>query len=291
LYQRIKLEKGLGNKEIPLMRCRIVSTSLLTGFTKPIIILPNKQFNTDELEMIFRHELLHYKRGDLFIKLVSAIALSLHWFNPIVYLMCSAIQTECEASCDEAVLQDIGADNKQFYAELIVEMVGMKKTPTMLSTCFYGGKRSLKRRLDSILEYTYKVRKPAYIVLLVIIMMSLMSGSVFAFSFRDVSSEPVPQNDVIDHLSETVDVNKPVYQIDVTDRDTRPENPPITFTRAVEIAKEHVQVGGDGWFDQVSMDFEKGQWVWEVELKFESDLEVEVCIDIITGEVLDVEWD
>lgn len=270
LYQDIMREKGLENKKIPLIRCNLVSTSMLTGFLNPIIILPDKQFTTDELEMIFRHELIHHKRGDLYIKLLSAIAISIHWFNPVVYLMCSAIQTECEASCDEAVLLEMGEASKLFYAELIVEMVGKKRTATMLSTCFYGGKKSLKRRLGSIMEDTSRARKPAYAGLLLIIMMSMMSGSVFAFSLVEIP----PQN-----IASSVEFN-----FDVTDRSVRPVNPPVTFYRAVEIAMAHA--GEGAWLDEVSMDFERGMWVWEIEFGFDCGSEVEIYVDIITGEVL-----
>jgi beta-lactamase regulating signal transducer with metallopeptidase domain len=269
LYRSILREKGLENKKIELVRCNFVSTSMLTGFFNPIIILPAKEFSADELEMIFRHELIHYKRGDMITKLISTFAISLHWFNPIAYLMCSAMQTECEASCDESVLRDIGNDSKQFYAELIVEMVGRKKPATMLSTCFYGGKKSLKRRLDSIMDGTLKMRKPAYVGLLCIVFMSVMSGSVFAFSIH----ERLPV----------------IINIDITDRATRPMNPPITFYRAVEIATEYI--GEDFWLEEVSMDFERGRWIWEVEVEFDDNSEAEVHIDIITGEVLWVDWD
>ena len=186
LFHAIKKEKGFRDDEIGLIKCSFVSTSLLTGFTKPMILLPEKYFDKDELEMIFRHELIHYKRKDLLIKLLSVLAISIHWFNPIVYWMCNAIQTESEASCDEAVLYDIGEENRRFYAELIIEMVGSKKTAAMLSTCFYGGKKSLKRRLDSIMDTTKKMRRPAYAAFLFIVLMTAMSGSVFAFSIHDI---------------------------------------------------------------------------------------------------------
>lgn len=69
---------------IDLYVCGFVSSSMLTGFLRPVILLPEKHFETDELEFIFRHELIHYKRRDLVIKFLSVIAVSLHWFNPFV---------------------------------------------------------------------------------------------------------------------------------------------------------------------------------------------------------------
>ena len=273
LYNAIKKEKGLENKEIKLIELEFVSTSMLTGFFKPVIILPAKQFLNTELEMIFRHELIHYKRGDLYVKLLSVAAVAIHWFNPIAYWLNSTLQTECETSCDEAVLQDIGEENRLYYAELIVEMVGKKKSSTLFSTCFYGGKRSLKRRLDCILETSKKLKKPAYAALVIIIMFSALSGSVFAFSA----------------ISPAI---TPAYSYDLTDRKVMLLNPFINSLTAVEIAMAAVSALEEhGVLDEVDLTFKGGQWVWEVEVDFESDLEAEVRLDIVTGEVISIKWD
>jgi len=193
----LKKDSGLKKAEISLVQCNFVTTSLLTGFLKPVVVVPDKHFEADELEMIFHHELIHYKRKDLLVKLLSVIAISVHWFNPIIYWLCNAIQTESEASCDEAVILEIGENNRRYYAELIIEMVGSKKSTTMLSTCFYGGKNSMKRRLNSIMNTTRKIKRPAYATIIAIIMVTFMSGSVFAFSAHEANGNtPVEIADI-----------------------------------------------------------------------------------------------
>jgi len=186
VLRTVQTEKGLDHKKIDLKVCGFVSSSMLTGFLHPVILLPEKHFEEDELELIFRHELIHYKRRDLLVKLMSVIAVSLNWFNPIVYWMCAATQTDGEASCDEAVLLDAGIENRQFYAEVIVGMIGGKNTNrTLLSTCFYGGKSSIKRRLDSIMDTTRKMKKPAVAALVAVTALTVLSGSVFAFTVQE----------------------------------------------------------------------------------------------------------
>lgn len=201
VLQSVQSEKGLGNKTIGLKVCGFVSSSMLTGFLHPMILLPEKSFEEDELELIFRHELIHYKRHDLLVKLLSVIAVSLHWFNPIVYWMSAAMQTDGEASCDEAVLQDADVENRQFYAEVIIGMIGGKnRLGTLLSTCFYGGKSSIKKRLDSIMDTTQKVKKPAVAALVAVAALTVFSGSVFAFTqepsapVTPVAPETAPAN-------------------------------------------------------------------------------------------------
>lgn len=72
-------------------------------------------------------------------------------------------------------------------------------------------------------------------------------------------------------------------------RPARPDNPPITQARAIEIAFAYV--GGEGWLDEASLDFERGMWVWEVEIEFADRSEIEIYIDVNTGEILWTELD
>jgi len=265
LFDFVKKEKGLGNVKIDLIKCNFVSTTLLTGFIKPIILMPEKHFDEDELDMIFRHELTHYKRKDLIIKLLSVIVISMHWFNPIVYWMCNAIQTEGEASCDETVLHDIGEENRQFYAELIIEMVGGKKTSSMLSTCFYGGKNSLKRRLDSIMDTSNKPKRPAYVAFLGIILITLMSGSVFAFSTN-------LDDDIMDMLSENLS-----HMESTSNRAGNTGEINILLAREIALAT----VGGGTIVSAVSEED-----VYRIEILY-GDKKYEINIDSGNGEIIE----
>ena len=191
VFKSVQHEKGLANKQIRLRRCSFVSTSMLIGFFRPTVLLPEKHFETDELEMIIRHELVHYKRRDLFAKLAMVLAASVYWFNPAVYLMSAAMQADCEASCDEIVLTEVGRQNNQFYAELIIEMISDKKmVGTALSTCFYGSKRSVKKRMAAIMDQAERIRKLSFAVLCTITALIVMSGSVFAFSELQIEEMP-----------------------------------------------------------------------------------------------------
>jgi len=194
IFRAIKHEKGI-KRNIGLKKCSFVSTSMLVGFIRPMVLLPDKDYEADELELIFRHELIHYKRGDLYVKLLSIIATALHWFNPAIYLMSYAMQADCEASCDEKVLLEVGSENNQFYAELIMDMIATRKSRgTQLSTCFYGDKRGIKMRMESIMNGAASVTKISFSSLLVLFLtLTLLSGSVFAFSSY-TPQEPHPQN-------------------------------------------------------------------------------------------------
>ena len=182
LFESIKAKKKI-RRYIALKKCSFVSTSMLIGFLRPVIILPARNFDKEELSLIFLHELTHYKRGDLYIKLASVAVSALHWFNPAVYFMSAAMQTDCEASCDEIVLQEIGGDNRQFYAELIMEMIGGQKSQgTLLSTCFFASTRGVKVRMGAIMDAKKTMRGLVALTLAILIFPIVLSGSVFAIT-------------------------------------------------------------------------------------------------------------
>ena len=64
-----------------------VQSPMLVGFVKPVIVLPERIYGEQELLLILRHELMHYKHHDLWYKLILLAANAVHWFNPLVYLM------------------------------------------------------------------------------------------------------------------------------------------------------------------------------------------------------------
>jgi len=180
IFEQVKQELRCGDK-VKLVVCGFVSTSMLTGFLRPVILLPEKNYDDSELELIFRHELIHYQRKDLWIKLLSVITLALHWFNPFVYLMNIALQTEGEAACDQKVLAMSKLTSPHLYAEVIISMIGGKRTGmTRLATNFYGGKKGIKKRLAEIMTTTAPQKLTSYTFFALVLSLTIMSGSVFA---------------------------------------------------------------------------------------------------------------
>jgi len=135
----------------------------------------------DELRFILKHELVHYKRKDLYYKFLVLIATAIHWFNPFIYLIERAINAQCELSCDAEVILGADADTRQHYSEAIIGVVKYhSKIRTALSTNFYGGKKGMKNRISSIMD-TRKKRLGTIIISLVLVA-TLCTGFVFAAS-------------------------------------------------------------------------------------------------------------
>ncbi len=101
--------EALGIKKSPLLYTNnIVLSPMCMGFFRSCIILPDRQAETmSNLHHVFRHELTHFKRFDIYYKWLMQIVLCIHWFNPLVYLVSKQVNTYCELSCDEAVIKNL----------------------------------------------------------------------------------------------------------------------------------------------------------------------------------------
>lgn len=150
----IVAEKAGIKKPIELYINPLISSPLMIGFFHPYIVFPSDNISEKDFQYIALHELMHYKRGDIFYKWLVQITVCLHWFNPLVHLMSREITKACEFSCDEAVLAKIGYDNAQDYGKTLLDAmaaVGRYKEHLGAVT-LSGNKQFLKERLGAIMS-------------------------------------------------------------------------------------------------------------------------------------------
>lgn len=175
-FRRQVLKNGTVVKDVAmlqqLMRCRHelhirrtvlvmefskAPSPMLLGFLKPVLILPEAYYSNEEMFFILKHELVHFKRKDTWIKLLFMLATAVHWFNPIVWLMQKEAAVDMELACDERVVQGTNLETRKAYTETLLSTLhkGCAKS-TLLSTGFYGGKKIMKKRFRDILSKTGK---------------------------------------------------------------------------------------------------------------------------------------
>ena len=95
--QRIAAE----NCPLPVYLSRNADTPLLFGIFRPAIYVTPKALESEEiLSQVLEHELTHYRRRDIWYKLLLMLANAVHWFNPMVWLMVHAADRDLELSCD-----------------------------------------------------------------------------------------------------------------------------------------------------------------------------------------------
>ena len=154
-------ERARAGRKVPVGRCGDLSSPMTAGFFRPFILLPDTDYTGEELEMIFRHELAHIGRGDVWFKLLLACANASHWFNPLVWLMARKAGEDAELACDSAVVEGRDAEFRKRYGETILSAVRKGNVRTAFSTGFGGGVKSMKQRIRNILDMGKKRRGTA----------------------------------------------------------------------------------------------------------------------------------
>lgn len=100
------------------------------GLFRPTIILPTAITDArslQELEPILAHELIHIRRGDLWIGLLQLLASVVWWFHPLVWFTGRRLKLEIEQCCDEEVLAGLNCDPR-LYASCLLEVLELKQT-------------------------------------------------------------------------------------------------------------------------------------------------------------------
>ena len=120
----------------------MVTLPLMTGFSRPIILLPTyvNELNDLEVEYILRHEIAHYKGGDNWYKLAFQMFTYFLWWNPVAYLMRRSINQWLELRCDQHACQFMQSGERLTYSALLLRLVKKSSTAPkrLIATGFVG---------------------------------------------------------------------------------------------------------------------------------------------------------
>ncbi len=162
-------------RKVVLMSSSVITTPMLTGLFKSVLILPEIEMTNAELRMVFRHELTHLKRRDIYIKLLTLIANAVHWFNPAAYRLRRALDTFCELSCDERVVSDMNPEERRFYGETILNVLcRVTKRREGLFAAFAATRRGFEKRLLRIMDFKKASKRAAAFSLSLLLLLGLI---------------------------------------------------------------------------------------------------------------------
>lgn len=132
-----------------------IHSPAVTGFLRPTLLLPaqfDRSFTPAEARLVLKHELMHLKRHDLPLNAVLCVLMSLHWFNPLLWLAFFKARLDREVACDAQVLQNDSADLRREYGHALLK-VETAFLPRGLSLGFVGifqRGAALRSRIHSI---------------------------------------------------------------------------------------------------------------------------------------------
>lgn len=179
IFYTIKDNLGIKRK-VTLRRSAKVQSPMMFGIFQPTVLLPCVKYSETDLYLILKHELIHYKRHDIELKVVLFLVRILHWFNPLVHLMSKKFDETIEMICDEYVISGTDSIYKKRYMETILHSIKQQSIRKSVFTSNYnGGIKMVKKRFQNIAFS--RSRKKGIAVLSIFLVGCLASSSLVAF--------------------------------------------------------------------------------------------------------------
>jgi bla regulator protein blaR1 len=170
---------------IPVYTSNYIKSPCISGVFRPKIFLPKdimETFSISQIEHILLHEIIHFKRKDLFYNFFSIVTLIIHWFNPVVWFIIKKMRFERELACDSYALEVIGEEKCISYGQTLIDTIQRynKRTSYLLNmTGIFGTKREIERRIIMIKLFkngTYKYSLLAIALIAIISAVTLTSN-------------------------------------------------------------------------------------------------------------------
>ena len=209
--QQIAVEEarlaGIGG-EVRLLASPLAQSPMLVGFFRPTILLPLEHLPDSDARFILAHELTHFRRKDLWKKLLFLMVRCAHWFNPIVYLLNRDFSRWLETSCDEYVVSSLDRDQRKEYGRLLIDYAPASRyAGPKLYVSFASCRYKLKRRISIMLNSNKKTRSLLGLVLAIALVVGCLATTALAASVDNDNgtddfalsalSFRVEQNDII----------------------------------------------------------------------------------------------
>ena len=185
-FQRLLELSGqkIGGDDVDWLMSDLVDSPLLTGLIHPVIALPADVLDHPHLEIMIEHEMMHYRRKDLIIKFLMMLARCLHWFNPVVYLMEKQCAKDLEMACDEAVVKNADENQRQIYAQTLLDMVSKNRFSKEAFTTQFSSD-DFKTRIKSVFD----TKRNKFGKIIVVFILGVLVGISLLTSIQMISDQ------------------------------------------------------------------------------------------------------
>ena len=166
-----------------------VKSPCLAGFI-PAVYLTEEVLRTDEAELILHHELTHLRHLDFLWSFCRAAAVSVYWWNPLIWLAAICSKRDAELACDEAVAAKLPESKRLAYARAILAQAPRKTAALSLAG------PPVKER---ILFLTKRQRTSVLCVILALLLVVSATGC----SFAELTQQKAGEITMPDHAADS----------------------------------------------------------------------------------------
>ena len=212
-----------------IYQCETVVSPCVLGVILPKIYLPFKM-DSKKLEYVIAHEQAHIRRGDHWWKPLGFLLLTIHWFNPLVWIAYMLLCRDIEFACDEKVIKELNNQDRADYTQALVECSMSRRSLNACPLAF--GEVGVKERVKSIMKY----RRPALWVNILAVTICAVVALCFLTNPVKAIEDLTPDDSYVETRPE--ETTKP----DVDFNDEKPgERDDAEILAAAEAAREELE--------------------------------------------------
>ena len=171
----IRLRKSIGAAiriQDNVWESSAVESPFVLGMIRPRIYVP-RGMSEEKLAYVIAHEQAHIRRKDHWWKPLGFLLLTIHWFNPVLWLAYILLCRDIEMACDERVIKEYDDVQRADYSEALLDCSVKRKMITACPLAF--GEVSVKERIKSVLHY----KKPAFWIVVLAVVACVVAAVCF----------------------------------------------------------------------------------------------------------------
>ncbi|MEI3065334.1 MAG: M56 family metallopeptidase [Oscillospiraceae bacterium] len=190
-----------------------IASPFVLGVLRPRIYLPYHMDSRDQ-EQVIAHEQAHLRRGDHVWKPLGFLLLTIHWFNPLLWLSYVLLCRDIELACDEKVIKNLSCGQRADYMQALVTCSVNRRRIAACPLAF--GEIGVKERVRSVMHY----KKPTFWIILLAVAACVVLAVCFLtnpIGFRyDAAADPIVSAKYFDARNHTdpIAVDLSAAQID-----------------------------------------------------------------------------
>ena len=130
----------------------------MCGLFRPVILLPRslaERLPPKQLRAVLLHELVHLRRGDVWVNCAQALLQILYWWHPLLWLANARIRRVREEAVDDAVMLAL-RDDAETYAPTLLEVAKLALHRPLATLGLVGileSRGSLRQRIERLIDF------------------------------------------------------------------------------------------------------------------------------------------
>ena len=118
-----QINRELGRKtKFRLVISKELKTPCIFGVLRPYIGMPEIELTSAEIYLVVKHEMLHYYRGDMIIKILCEALKAVYWWNPFVYMLGDLVSSMQEINVDFRIVRGLSEMKQLEYVDCLVKV-------------------------------------------------------------------------------------------------------------------------------------------------------------------------